>query len=169
MAPYVALSLHFRSMLFMTSQHTFLEATLALLTNDSLRSVPANIRQGNFRTMIPFYWESLAEAFIAQFPEDSLELSEFLLKHFECFDCIINDDRPRRMLRRILERHPDATWEQVAVRLESSSWHLTQWLRGDDFFGQPREEDLPILPLFPQERVWRWVEDDIGRETALGI
>lgn len=165
-APYVALGLCY-GYYVRSDEPTHLprESTLALLTNNSLRSVPANIRQGNFRTMIPFYWESLAEAFIAQFPEDSLELSEFLLKHFECFDCIMNDDRPRRMLRKIIERHPDATWEQVAVRLESSSWHLTQWLRGDDFFGQPREQDLPILPLFPQEQVWRWVEDDVDERA----
>jgi len=138
------------------------DLTLKLLTSDSFESMPESVRHGNLRSMIPFYWESLANAFVQLYPEDSLKISAYLLHYFERFDTFLSDDRPRSILRAIIALFPEAVWNQITPYLESSlAVRLRHWLRGDDFFGQPGEQDLPVLPLFPREHVWQWVKGDV--------
>lgn len=161
-AVYIALSLHDRYYISADTGAVLpKQNTLRLLTNSALSELPEGIRHGNTRVMYPYYWTSLARAFLALYPESSLEISAFLLRHFDNHRSIFNDDEPRSLLRSIVGRFPESAWKQIAPYLESFSWSLAQWLRGDNFFGEPRTVDLPILSLLPRESVWQWVAEDV--------
>lgn len=138
------------------------ELTLRLLTDEAFSEIPEDFRQGNSRVMYPYYWKLVADSFITLYPNKSLELSAFMLKHFDSYNSIFIDSAPRSILRAIITRYPGEVWSQIASHLESSyAWQLTHWLRGDDLFGQRREEDEPILTLLPQDVVWQWVEKNV--------
>ncbi len=138
------------------------ELTLRLLTNEAFSEIPEDFRQGNNRVMYPYYWKIIAESFTVLYPHKSLELSAFILKHFNSFDVIFMDSAPRSVLRAIIAKYPNKVWTQISSYLEGSyAWELTRWLRGGDFFGKPREEDKPVLSLLSQDEVWQWVEEDV--------
>jgi len=136
--------------------------TFKLLSHELFSEIPEDFRQGNARVMYPYYWKLVASSFIMLYPNRCLELSAFMLQHFNNYDTIFSNSAPRSVLRAIITRYPREVWVQIASYLEGSyAWQLTHWLRGDDFFSQPREEDKAILPLFPQDAVWQWVEEDV--------
>ena len=83
------------------------------------------------------------------------------------YDTIFMDTAPRTILRSIIARRPAKVWQQIVEYLDGSyAWELTRWLRGDSFFGDPHEEDLPVLPLIPQDVVWHWVSKDVDERAS---
>ncbi|MBE7551762.1 MAG: hypothetical protein HS126_11905 [Anaerolineales bacterium] len=141
------------------------ELTLRLLTNEAFAELPEGFRQGNDRVMYPYYWKLVTESFIALYPNKSLLISAFILKHFEKFDTIFSDSRsgPRSVLREIITKQPREVWTQIIPYLEESyAWQLTNWLKGDTFsFTENNEDEKAVLPLIPQEVVWEWVEENV--------
>ena len=166
-APYIALGL-FSSFYIRegTTKSLPEELTLQLLTNEAFSEIPEGFRQGNNRVMAPYHWKLIADTYISSYPDNSLKISASALEYFNNYETIHDDSAPRSVLRAIVAKYPKEVWEQMISYLGVSfAEKLTHWLRGDDFFGQPREEDEPVLPLIPKDIVWQWVEDDVEKRA----
>lgn len=117
-------------------------------------------QQGRF-----FYqWEEIAIQYVGNYPENSLQLSEFLLAQlFEKENPFFYSSILRRslFLKQIVPLYPELVWEQVVSLLDNpASGILVQvWLRGEKIGIE--DDENGFLQYFPEEVIWKWVEGNL--------
>ena len=113
-------------------------------------------------TMTSYHWEAIGRAFVQRYPAQGLRLAEAMLRHFGEVGTIVGGFHPRsaRVLADIAHYHPEDVWTLIAQQLEfpitARAYHITQWLRGGDWWGESSAGGA--LSVFPVDIVWRWVE-----------
>ncbi len=99
-------------------------------------------------------WSEVAEAFVEQHPDASLELASKMLAHFGERQTIVGGFRPQswKVLEKILRHHPEELWKDIerylSPPIDSRAFQIRHWLRDG------------ALTLIPPEPVWKWVDED---------
>ncbi len=67
----------------------------------------------------------------------------------------------------ITQRYPIEVWELVTKYIgppiDTRAFHLKEWLRGGDFFG---EKPSGILSIIPLTSLWNWVDQDVENRAG---
>lgn len=137
--------------------------TLKLITSPTLREKDYNIARD-----IDYDWSIVAERYIEQFPSDSKELLDELLKNFGDDDTIYGtyDNYVKGILNKLVAMHPAESWSKVAKYLEDRkhSWRLEiSWLGGGASLS---EKSIGALSLFPKDIVLAWVDKDPDKRAS---
>ena len=127
-----------------------------------------------FDVMTDYYWAEIGKAFLHGYPERSLELVEPMLAHFGMDGSIVSvDSEVCSVLGEIMKQHPTEVWKRVSKLLEdqtrfSRTVALERWLRGGDFSNlvpMEDEDEKGILTLIPPEKIWEWVDTNVGNRA----
>jgi len=117
--------------------------------------------------MRDYNWSRMGKWYVQKYPARSLELATVMLEHFGEDGTIIDDqyESPIEVLNQIAERYSEQVWEEIAKRLgppiDSRAFHITQWLRGDEF----SREKGGVLQLIPLRKLWEWVDEGIPKRA----
>ncbi len=148
------------------SKHTMpKEVTLELLTHPLLLQ---KTKSGKRNQMDDYHWKNIGKPFVQLYPEKSLDLADKMLQHFGEEDTIFDSfhSHTQEVLNEVARRNPEEIWTRVTKYLgppkDSCAYHITQWLRGDFSFD---DEEKGMLPIFPSEIIWKWVDEDINNRA----
>ena len=137
------------------------EASLRLLLHPTLLSGSLALQRDQ---MAPYYWETIARTFIHAFPERSLQISATMLGNFGSEAAIFGGfhSRTHLILSEIAAKWPREVWRQttdlLSFPIDTRTYQITQWLRGDFDWGEP--DTTGALDLFPPDIVWAWVKQE---------
>ena len=144
------------------------ELTLALLTH---HSVFQEIRKFKHDPSFGHFWESITKAFIQQYPSQRGGIADLIFEHFGKDMPIFGDifSPAGGVLLEMIRQSPEKIWTRVAACLESPrdrrTHQLEYWLKGYDFPGQNMGSGA-ILPMFPMQIVWQWIDKNIEERAA---
>ncbi len=136
---------------------------LKLLTHPTLFTRSKKVRE----SMWGYNWSRMGKWYVQKYPARSLELATVMLEHFGEDGTITEDqyESPIEVLNQIAERYSEQVWEEIAKRLgppiDSRAFHITQWLRGDEF----SRGKGGVLQLIPLRKLWEWVDEDIPKRA----
>lgn len=142
-----------------------LELTMKLLTHPLLFQ---KLKSGKRDQMDDYHWSNIGKAFLKLYPEKNLELGDKILQHFGEEGTIFDSfhSHTQEVLNEVAQRNPEEIWTRVTRYLgppvDSRAYHITQWLRGDFSFD---DEEKGMLPIFPSEIIWKWVDEDINNRA----
>jgi hypothetical protein len=155
----ITLALDLSNVYFLRAKHVApKDLTFSLLTHPLLFQK----RDGPIDTMEEYYWAKLAEAFIRDYPEKSLELAEVMLQHLGAEGAVVHDfqSETSKILDQITRSNPTEAWHIITKYLgppiDGRAYRITHWLQGGAF-----DHNEGILPFIPLEELWRWVDADI--------
>lgn len=135
---------------------------LSLLTHPSLFTPSQN----DTETMRDYNWSRMGQRFVRKYPGRSLVLAKVMLEHFGQAGTIVEDKYGSTIdvLNEIVEKFPEVTWDEIKKYLgppiDSRAFHLTHWLRGDEF-SRGKGSKGGILPLVPISKLWVWVDENV--------
>ena len=130
------------------------DLTQRLITSSALKKKDDNVAR-----RIDYDWSMIAERFIAQNPDQTSDLFEFLLSNFDKEKTIFGSygDYVKGVMNKIVIINPTQAWKKVAKYLEKEdrSWRLEMsWLGG----GASFDDDNSAIALFPKDVVLAWVD-----------
>jgi hypothetical protein len=131
------------------------DLTLRVLSHPSLLAALPGKRRDQ---MDYYYWKALATAFIALYPEGTLELGDLMIEHFEEVGTIFDDPDSSMLevLDKITARHPTNIWKLITKRIaptaDGRAGDLTEYL--------PR-----AMQHIPAPLVWAWVDEDVDQHA----
>ncbi|MDO8473062.1 MAG: hypothetical protein Q7T05_04510, partial [Dehalococcoidia bacterium] len=127
------------------------QPTLALLTAEPF--FEAADRAGNVSQ--EYDWNEVAEAFVEQHPDLSIDLGRKMLAHFGHEHSIVGSFKPQSLgtLQKILKLHADELWPDIASYLgppiDQRGFRLRHWLRDGG------------MTLVPAQAILDWIEGDV--------
>ncbi|MCP4401866.1 MAG: hypothetical protein GY801_31770 [bacterium] len=139
------------------------ELTLRLLTHPILLQQPEKEKRDPSFAHI---WELISKAFIQQYPHQRENMADFLFEHLgeeiPLFGGIFSSAQV--ILLEMIRQYPEEIWTRIAHSLEiprsQQAYELETWLKGYDF-PNPDMGSGAILPMFPMEPVWQWIDENI--------
>jgi hypothetical protein len=111
-----------------------------------------------------YAWSEIAKVFIQDYPDASVDLADNMLEHYGEEGTIVGGfhSSPHSILNEIAAQHPESMWEcatkYLGPPIDSRAFHIKEWLRGEEFFGEGGTGALELIPL---EQMWEWVDGDI--------
>lgn len=141
------------------------EVTLELLTHPLLIQ---KTKSGKRNQMDDYHWKNIGKFFVQLYPEKSLDLADKMLQRFGEEGTIFDSfhSHTQEVLNEVAQRNPEEIWTRVTRYLgppvDSRAYHITQWLRGSFSFD---DEEKGMLPIFPSEIIWKWVNEDINNRA----
>ncbi len=134
------------------------QLTIDLITHPSLYTPATNRRH----VLEFFHWSEIGKSFIQHYPEESLQLADLILEHFDEEGTILQGQGRERhqVIDQITQTYPEEVWDRLTKYLgppiDARAFRLTYWLKGEVFF----QESEGSLPLFSPDSVWEWVSVD---------
>lgn len=111
--------------------------------------------------MAGYRWHRLTSLFLAQNPDRSLELFDFILAQDDGLSSIRTGSYSSQIADKIAESHPQEVWERVANVLLTGDSHtrfvVTHWLGDSGFEDRPQ---FGAIRLFPVNQIITWIEQD---------
>ena len=141
------------------------ELTLKILTHPLLFRKSESSKRNQ---MDDYHWKNIGKSFVQLYPEKSLDLADKMLQHFGEEGTIFDSfhSQTQEVLNEVARRNPEEIWTRVTKYLgppiDSRAYHITQWLRGGFSFD---DEGKGMLPIFPSEIIWKWVDEDINNRA----
>jgi len=126
--------------------------------------------RGQRDQMDEYTWTEVATSFVRLYPGESLDLADFILRHFGEDGTIFESffSQTQNVLTEIVRLHPEQVWKRITEYLgppiDSRAFGIRQWLRGRDLFepeDDTAEKDVGVLDLIPPAAIWRWVDEDV--------
>ena len=124
------------------------------------------LEEYQYDIMTDHYWLEIANAFLTLYPEYSLELAKLILIHYGSEGTIVGGFEPNAtlILAHIAKQHPEQMCELVCKQLDtqndfSRKLSLERWIREGDI--SKTEKEKGALTLFPRDKIWEWVDDDV--------
>jgi hypothetical protein len=115
------------------------------------------------------YWTEIGKAFVIQYPEKSLQISDKILEHFGEDGTIVEGfySMTTAVLNNIVKQFGGEVWKQIVRHLgppiDTRAFHITQWLSGEE--SSELLHGGGALPFIPIEEIWLWADQDIEKRA----
>jgi hypothetical protein len=120
---------------------------------------------------IDYDWADVAKKFLNVYPDRRLVVAERMLEGMGTDSIVMarfGHSYSHQILAEIAKAMPREVWS-IATRflgppIDSRSYSITDWLKGDSFFGGEDKVDS-ILDHIPLGELWRWVDQDVEKRA----
>ncbi len=152
--------LHFYYLLKKPKKKLPKDITFRVLTSPVLIQMPSNVGYHS----LELDWIEIAKEFISLYPDSSIKLADKILENFGKEGTIFDryNSRTPTILNQITIKSPKEVWEKIikyiGPPIDSRAFHITKWLRGDEFSEFGIRGALSVIP--PQE-IWKWIDQNI--------
>jgi len=158
----IALDLYYSYYLFNRPKRKLpLQLTLRLLLHLPLFKKPDSGTRGQ---MDVYNWTKIAMKFVELYPSESLEIANKILEHFGEEGTISGGffSQTQEVINEITKLCSEEVWgtikKYLGTPIDTRAFHIKEWLHGSEHSPSGEEG---VLPLFPQNLIMQWVEEDI--------